>query len=281
MAHKELFGRRDRDARARRARQPTCRRPRRHPPHGPRARGARTPLIRHTRGLRPCSACVRVTGGVTRLAGLSFWIDAAILGAHGIATALFGPGGAGLHSSEDTSAWITSIECRDVLVSLVDAWCGAAAGHVSPARPTEAGQRRRVYRAGPGFGGSPPCYDTDSERTTERCRMRWRAASPLNRGRGRRSPVSHPDSGTRRTSSAGTCVPVRTAASGRGHAARRRPSASDRALVPTGRAPRPVRGSRDGGRRDVLIVAGHGARASPPTAPNPIRGSRNRRGFHA
>ncbi len=71
--------------------------------------------------------CARA-GCVTRPAGLSFWTDAAILGAHGIATALFGPGGAGLHSSEEYVRVDHVIECRDVLASLVDAWCGAAAG---------------------------------------------------------------------------------------------------------------------------------------------------------
>src|SRR5262249_8765004 len=33
--------------------------------------------------------------------GMTFWTDAAILGAAGIATVVFGPGGAGLHSTEE------------------------------------------------------------------------------------------------------------------------------------------------------------------------------------
>ena len=33
--------------------------------------------------------------------GMTFWTDAAILGAAGIPAAIFGPGGAGLHSTEE------------------------------------------------------------------------------------------------------------------------------------------------------------------------------------
>ena len=47
---------------------------------------------------------------------MSFWTDAAMLGAAGIPSVLFGPGGAGLHSVEE---WV---DCRDVLPLSRRAW---------------------------------------------------------------------------------------------------------------------------------------------------------------
>jgi acetylornithine deacetylase len=58
--------------------------------------------------------------------GLSFWTDAAILDGRGIATVIFGPGGAGLHSLEEYVRLDHVARCRDVLVHVIDAWCGAA-----------------------------------------------------------------------------------------------------------------------------------------------------------
>ena len=55
--------------------------------------------------------------------GMSFWTDAAVLGAAGIPSVLFGPVGAGLHGVDE---WVDvgSVErCRDALVSLIKAWC--------------------------------------------------------------------------------------------------------------------------------------------------------------
>jgi acetylornithine deacetylase len=68
-------------------------------------------------------ACAQ-SGRVTRPAGLSFWTDAAILGAHGIETVLFGPGGAGLHGPDEYVRIDDVMTCRDVLVTLVNEWCG-------------------------------------------------------------------------------------------------------------------------------------------------------------
>ena len=64
-------------------------------------------------------------GCSTKAAGLSFWTDAAILGAHGVPTVLFGPGGAGLHGPEEYVRMDDVITCRDVLVDVVEAWCGS------------------------------------------------------------------------------------------------------------------------------------------------------------
>jgi len=68
-------------------------------------------------------ACDRA-GTHARYEGLSFWTDAAILGGRGIATVLFGPGGAGLHGPQEYVRVDHLTRCRDVLVDVVGAWCG-------------------------------------------------------------------------------------------------------------------------------------------------------------
>ena len=50
--------------------------------------------------------------------GMSFWTDAAVLGAAGIPALLFGPGGAGLHGAEEYVRLGEVIACREVLVRL-------------------------------------------------------------------------------------------------------------------------------------------------------------------
>ena len=54
--------------------------------------------------------------------GMSFWTDAAILGGAGIPSVLFGPGGAGLHSTEEYVVIEDVIACRDVLAKLALTW---------------------------------------------------------------------------------------------------------------------------------------------------------------
>jgi acetylornithine deacetylase len=49
---------------------------------------------------------------------MTFWTDAAILGAAGIPSVLFGPGGAGLHSIEEHVVIDDVCRCRDALVAL-------------------------------------------------------------------------------------------------------------------------------------------------------------------
>ena len=64
-------------------------------------------------------------GGVaSRTIGMSFWTDAAVLGAAGIPSVLFGPTGAGLHSLEEWVEVQSVLACRDALVNLTRAWCG-------------------------------------------------------------------------------------------------------------------------------------------------------------
>ena len=50
--------------------------------------------------------------------GMTFWTDAAILGAAGIPSLLFGPGGAGLHSTTEYVTLDDVYTCRDVLVDV-------------------------------------------------------------------------------------------------------------------------------------------------------------------
>jgi len=54
-------------------------------------------------------------GRVADPTGMTFWTDAAILGAAGIPSVLFGPGGAGLHSLEEYVDLEDVVVCRDVL----------------------------------------------------------------------------------------------------------------------------------------------------------------------
>jgi acetylornithine deacetylase len=61
-------------------------------------------------------------GCVSRQVGMTFWTDAAILGAAGIPTVLFGPGGAGLHSTEEFVLIDDVCRCRDALVELARAF---------------------------------------------------------------------------------------------------------------------------------------------------------------
>ena len=61
-------------------------------------------------------------GCTPKRVGMTFWTDAAILGAAGIPTVLFGPGGAGLHSTEEY-VWLDDVRrCRDALAGLARAY---------------------------------------------------------------------------------------------------------------------------------------------------------------
>ncbi len=62
------------------------------------------------------------TGGTPRIGGASFWTDAAVLGYAGIPAVLFGPGGAGLHSTEEYVNSADVLSCRDALSELARRW---------------------------------------------------------------------------------------------------------------------------------------------------------------
>jgi acetylornithine deacetylase len=68
------------------------------------------------------SAAVAAARGESRIVGMSFWTDAAVLGGAGIPSVLFGPGGAGLHSVEEYVNVADVLDCRDALVRLAEAW---------------------------------------------------------------------------------------------------------------------------------------------------------------
>jgi len=53
---------------------------------------------------------------------MTFWTDAAVLGAAGIPSVLFGPAGAGLHSAEEYVEIQDVLRCRDVLAALARTW---------------------------------------------------------------------------------------------------------------------------------------------------------------
>ena len=54
---------------------------------------------------------------------MSFWTDAAILGAAGIPSVVFGPGGAGLHGIDEYVRIEEVVACRDALVALARSFC--------------------------------------------------------------------------------------------------------------------------------------------------------------
>lgn len=60
--------------------------------------------------------------GVETFVGMSFWTDAAVLGSAGIPSVLFGPGGAGLHGTEEYVEIEDVLRCRAALAALARAW---------------------------------------------------------------------------------------------------------------------------------------------------------------
>lgn len=64
-------------------------------------------------------------GVESRAVGMSFWTDAAILGAAGIPSVLFGPSGGGLHAIDEWVDAQSVLACRDLLADAALRWCAA------------------------------------------------------------------------------------------------------------------------------------------------------------
>jgi acetylornithine deacetylase len=62
-------------------------------------------------------AIARVVGEA-RFAGMTGWTDSALLGAAGIPTVVLGPGGSGLHGTNEYGDVVQICQCRDVLIEL-------------------------------------------------------------------------------------------------------------------------------------------------------------------
>jgi acetylornithine deacetylase len=62
-------------------------------------------------------------GCATKIVGMSFWTDAAVLGHAKIPSVLFGPGGAGLHSTEEYVDVADVLTCRNALAELARRFC--------------------------------------------------------------------------------------------------------------------------------------------------------------
>jgi acetylornithine deacetylase len=70
------------------------------------------------------AAALERVGRPSRITGASFWTDAAVLGFAGIPSVLFGPGGAGLHSTEEYVNVADVVTCRNALTELAREWMG-------------------------------------------------------------------------------------------------------------------------------------------------------------
>ncbi len=73
--------------------------------------------------VRAMQDAARAAGIQAELAGVSFWADSAVLGEAGIASVLFGPGGAGLHGLEEYVRLDDVTGCEAALVELARAVC--------------------------------------------------------------------------------------------------------------------------------------------------------------
>jgi len=76
------------------------------------------------------AAAAAATGREPATTGVAYWADAALLGAAGIPTVMFGPGGAGAHEAEEW-AELESVEaCAAALEEAIRAWCSRDRSHL-------------------------------------------------------------------------------------------------------------------------------------------------------
>jgi acetylornithine deacetylase len=83
----------------------------------------RAPYVTPPDHLLPRLTRAALGGRETSTGAMSFWTDAAILGAAGIPSIVFGPGGAGLHGLDEYVRVDEVIACRDALVTLARSFC--------------------------------------------------------------------------------------------------------------------------------------------------------------
>lgn len=76
--------------------------------------------------VRALVASVQAASGRTpRLVGEHPWFDAALLGAAGVPTVMFGPAGTGAHAAEEWVDVPSVVTCAEVLADLTRRWCTA------------------------------------------------------------------------------------------------------------------------------------------------------------
>ena len=69
-------------------------------------------------------SAAEVLGGPVPLAGHLAWMDAALLGAAGIPTVIFGPTGQGLHADEEWVELDSMHAMYDVMMAVIADFCG-------------------------------------------------------------------------------------------------------------------------------------------------------------
>ena len=144
--------------------------------------------------------------------GMSFWTDAAILGGAGIPTVLFGPGGAGLHSTEEYVVIQDVCRCRDALVAL-------RAFTRSTRRRRESRRCQRGERACARYATLRAL--TNGITTPARLGAAWQS-EPWRAAR-RRHRIPNRATDDRRTCRAARCAPSRSASARRAREGRKAP----------------------------------------------------------
>jgi acetylornithine deacetylase len=87
-------------------------------------------------------------GWLPRRVGMTFWTDAAILGAAGIPSLVFGPGGGGLHTPDEYVLIEDVCRCRDALAAFALTYCGRVGLRDVPTRDDRVGGPGAITRRG-------------------------------------------------------------------------------------------------------------------------------------
>jgi acetylornithine deacetylase len=90
----------------------------------------RFPFARDAYELAPDDPFVGLVGrlaGGPELVGMPFWADSGLISSAGIPTVLFGPGGEGLHETEEWVELPDLLRCLEVYLAVADQFCGRGA----------------------------------------------------------------------------------------------------------------------------------------------------------